>query len=300
MVKTLVSDSYELDNLLKKKYGDRIQTDPLSALTGGVCGTFDSKKISITFKGDNYLLISTEQTGKDVLTELTPVLNEVMGGEKPICSYDLQTENTEEKDSMPTIEWDLVAPEERIKEIVNGRAFSGEEKIHNLKLYNSKTPESYLESEEEKEERIKNAKIYGIYPGNIKDVNAINNLNEVDLYLTIDSLGGYLWRCRHEMSHGRMPEINLTEEEYALEYMVYQTTKFGVDLKAPEIDKHITPTPSYRAWYKFYSDHFKHTLTDEEWNMFQEAKKDGKDTSAFMPSGHWTDSLTDSDGKGQK
>ena len=119
----------------------------------------------------------------------------------------------------------------------------------------------------------------------------INNLSEVDLYFAIDAMGGHIWRCKHDMAHGRIPEIDLTEEQYALEYMVYQTTKFGVELPEPEIDKHITATPSYNAWYKFYSNHFKDVLTDEQWNAFQEAQRNGQDTSAFMPSGHWTDLL---------
>ena len=93
------------------------------------------------------------------------------------------------------------------------------------------------------------------------------------------------------MAYGRIPVFDLTEEQYALEYMVYQTTKFGVELPAPEIDKHITATPSYNAWYKFYNDHFHYTLTDEQWNAFQDAQANGLDTSEFMPSGHWTDSL---------
>ena len=84
---------------------------------------------------------------------------------------------------------------------------------------------------------------------------------------------------------------HLLEEQYALEYIVYQTTKFGVELPAPEIDKHITATPSYNAWYKFYSNHFKDILTDEQWNAFQQAQRNGQDASAFMPSRHWTDLL---------
>ena len=214
-----------------------------------------------------------------------------MGDTQPICSYDLQSSGTEEKDAEPTIEWDVVAPEDRIKEIVNGRAFSNGAKILNLKLYNGKDVSDYLESEQEKEDRIKNARIYGIDPGSISDVEEIKNLNEVDLYFAIDAMGAHIWRCKHDMSHERISEIDLTEEEYALEYMVYQTTKFGVELPEPEIDKHITATPSYNAWYKFYADHFKYTLTDEQWEAFQRAQESGQDTSSFMPSGHWTDLL---------
>lgn len=260
-------------------------------MMGRVEGTLDSKKINITFKGNEYLLISTASNSRDVLDELLPLLTEVMGSVKPICSYDLQSDGLEEKDAMPTIEWDVVAPENRITEIVNGRAFSDGAKILNLKLHNGKNIAQYLESEQEKEDRIKNARIYGIDPGSIQDMEKINNLGEVDLYFSIDAMGAHIWRCRHEMSHGRIPQIDLTEEQYALEYMVYQTTKFGVELPEPTIDKHISATPSYNAWYNFYSNHFKNVLTDEQWKLFQQAQRSGQDTSPFMPTGHWTDLL---------
>lgn len=291
MGKTTVSSSWELEELLTKKYGDRFEPDFLSSLMGGVNGTLDSKSFKITFKDDEYLLISTSQKTRELLDELLPTLIEVMGDTQPICSYNLQSSGLEEKDAMSTIEWDVVRPENRIREIVNGRAFPNGAKILNLKLYNGKEISEYLESEQEKADRIKNARIYGIDPGSIQDTEKINNLSEVNLYFAIDAMCRHIWRCRHDMSHGRIPEIDLTEEQYALEYMVYQTTKFGAELPTPEIDKHITATPSYNAWYKFYSNHFKTVLTDEQWNAFQQAQRNGQDTSTFMPSGHWTDLL---------
>ena len=291
MEKTKVCNSWELEQLLEKKYGERFEADFLSSLRDGVSGSFDSKRFHITFKGGEYLLISTSSDGKAILDELLPTLTEVMGNEKPICSYDLQCSGTEEDDAMPTIEWDVVAPEDRIKEIVNGRAFSDETKILNLKLNNGKNISDYLESELEKEDRIKNARIYGIDPGSIKDVEKINNLSEVDLYFMISEMAKHIRRCKHEMYHGRIPEIDLTDEEYALEYMVYQTTKFGVELPEPQIDKHITITPSYKAWYIFYADHFNNTFTSEKWKEFQKARENGEDISTYMPSGNWTDLL---------
>ena len=291
MGKTIVNNAWQLEQLLEKKYGERFEADFLSSLTGGVSGSFDSKRILITFKSDEFLLISTSSDGKDILEQLLPTLTEVMGGMSPICSYDLQNVGTEEKDVKPTIEWDIVDPEDRIKKIVNGRAFSDGSKTLNLKLYNGKDVSDYLESKQEKEDRTKNTRIYGIDPGCISNVEKINNLSEVDLYFAIDVLGEHIWRSNHDMAYGRIPEFDLTEEQYALEYLVYQTTKFGVELPDPEIDKHITATPSYNAWYKFYADHFKYTLTDEQWDAFQLAQIEGKDTSMFMPSGHWTDLL---------
>lgn len=290
MTKTIVSNSYHLNELLKEKYGERLETDPFAALRGGVQGSLDSKKINITFKGNEYLLISTASNSRDILDELLPILTEVMGGKKPICSYDLQSDGLEEKNSLPTIEWDVTAPEDRIKEIVNGRAFSDGAKIHNLKLYNAKEISDYLETETEKEDRIKNARIYGIDPG-CCDPEAISNISELDLYFQIDAMSGHIWWCQHEMSHGRIENIDLTEEQYALEYMVYQTTKFGVELPEPQMDKHVIATPSYNAWYKFYTNHFKHVLSNQERKAFQEAHRTGKDITPFMPTGSWKDSL---------
>lgn len=300
MAKTLVKNALELHDLLEEKYQKRFEGNPLIAMTGTIEGTLDSKKITISFGRNQFLLITTEAQSKNILEELQPFLTEVMGNENPICSYDLQTKDSTEETALPTIEWDIENPEQRIKEIVNGRAFSTKTKINNLKLYNDKKIEDYLESEEEKQERIKNARIYGIDPGCIQDVEKINNLSEVDLYLTIDALGGHIWRCQHDMSHGRIPNIDLTEERYALEYLVYQTTKFGVELEEPTIDQHITTTPSYNAWYKFYNDHFKHTLTDQQWNRFQQAQQLGQDTSEFMPTGNWTDLLDKAAEKNKK
>lgn len=291
MGKTTVCNPWELEQLLEEKYGERLVTDPFAPLMGEVKGSLDSKPVFIKFKGNEFLLISTSPKTREVLDELLPTLTEVMGNEKPICSYDLQSSGLKEEEAMPTIEWNVVAPEDRIKEIVNGRAFSAGEIILNLKLYNGKSVPDYLESEQEKEERIKNARIYGKDPGSISNVEEINNLSEVDLYFKIDTMSAFIWRCKYAMACGKIPKIDLTEEQYALEYMIYQTTRFGVELPDPEIDKHITATPSYEAWYKFYSDHFKYTLTDEQWVAFKKARRKGQDTSAFMPSGHWTDLL---------
>lgn len=282
-----VSNYFNLDNLLEERFKDRYKSNFLALATGKFDATLDSKKFTITYLKNNYLLISASPDS-DIIKELTPTLNELMNNTEAICSYDLQCEGFDIKDSMPTLEWDIKNPDERIRDIVNGRAFSSG-KIHNLKLLNGKKIEDYVETEEEKKERIKNAKIYGIYPGSISDVDKINNLNEVELYHSIDSMGALIWRLNHEMSHGRIEQTDLTELQYGIEYMVYQTTKFGVELDEPQIDKHITPSPSYLKWYKFYDNHFKNVLTNEEWDAYQEAKSKGEDISCFMPTGKWND-----------
>ena len=295
MSKLLASDAYDLFVLLHEKYGKRFYADPFTAaMEGRIEGTLDSKKIVIVF-ADTYLIVDTTTNTREVLDELLPVLKEVMGNNEPICSYDLQSEDMEEKGSMSAIEWDLEDPEVRIKAIVNGRAYANCFKTTNIKLFGDRKVEDYAESEKEKEERINKVRIYGIDPGCVQDVEAVKNYSETDLFFAIN----YLASIIREIEHGRAGEImskaNLTEEHYALEYLIYQTTKFGVELPEPAIDKHVTDTPSYRAWYYFYFNHFKNVLTAEEWEAFQEARKEGKDTSAFMPSGSWKDLLENTD-----
>ena len=286
--KRYIIEADQLSCLLKKMYGDRVQIipNPFRNTNCGVDGFFDSKKFGFTFF-DQFLILSVEPGAGSIIDELTPILTEVMGGEKPLCSYDLQDASKEEN-VMPTIEWSLDNPDDRIKKIVNGKAFEGNCKIVNLKLYNSKSIEDYLESEEEKQEEVKDTKIYGIYPGCV-DEEKVKNLSEVDLFFVIDELGTAIWRCYHGMANHRMSVVDLTEDEYGLEYCIYQTTRFGVELDKPEIGKHLKKTPSYDAWYKFYYNHFNKVLSQEEWDEFLKVRRAGGDVSRFMPSGDWRD-----------
>lgn len=129
----------------------------------------------------------------------------------------------------------------------------------------------------------KEHKIYGIYPDNIQNVNEVNNFDEVSLYLTIDSLNTYIKKCEIDIENGDMPFIDLSEEKYALEYLIYQTTKFGVILPTPSYDKHIIITDSFNNWFNFYNNHFKNVLTKDEWNSFLMKRENGQDTSMYMP-----------------
>lgn len=292
MKKTLVPSSYELNQLLLKKYGCDIKTESFRALMGGsVAGILKGEKFNITFKKDEYLLLSVTNSGRALLDELMPVLNEVMGSEYPIAKYDVQALGMDEKDAMPTIEWDIKDPETRLNKLVNGRAYLDKSKIHNLSLYGDRKIESYVEDEKAKAERIANAKIYGIYPGSIKDVEVFNNMGELDLYFNIDAVAGHISRCMREIRRGRIEKLDLTEVRYALEYMVYQTTRFGVEIPEPQIDEHVAATPSYWAWFNFYNDHFKNVLTDEQWDAFQNKRRLKQDVSEYMPEGNWQDTL---------
>lgn len=291
MAEALVRNVGDLAKVLEKKFGSRIEIDPFSLLTKTeIRGVLDNKKFLITFIEDFCLLLSVEPNAESIIDYMKPTLKIVMDKQEPILRYALQEADKTEAESSPTIEWDIKDPESRIRDIVNERGFSRKTKIHNIVILNGKKIEDYMETPEERQRVLDNAKIYGIYPGSIKDVSKIEALSEVDLYFLIDALGGHIWNCRHQMSHGLIPPIDLTEEQYALEYLVYMTRKFGVELEEPEYQSHVSNTPSYRAWFQFYDDHFK-SMTDEEWNEFKSLKDAGEDVSAYMPKGSWKDLL---------
>jgi len=136
-------------------------------------------------------------------------------------------------------------------------------------------------------------RIFGLDPGAIKNPEQIDNLSEIDLYFAIEGLGLHIWCRQYEMAHNRSQNIDLTEQQFALEYLVYQTTKFGVDLPVPKKGYHIETTDSYNVWYKFYYNHFNNILSKEQFEKFQEKKLKGQNIEEFMPKGDWRDLLNE-------
>ena len=129
-------------------------------------------------------------------------------------------------------------------------------------------------------------KIYGIYPGSIIDPDDIDNLDEVDLYLKIDAVQENIF-WKYSMSSAAHIDINSTEDKYALEYLIYKTKKFGTKIPAPKAGRHIQLTEEYLSWYKYYENHFKNNLSENEWNEFLRRKYCDEDVSEFLPSGKW-------------
>ena len=136
---------------------------------------------------------------------------------------------------------------------------------------------------------MESKKIYGIYPGSLTNVNEIDNLSEIDLYLNIYGLGNLIWKCHLDMGTKKIPSIKLDEETYALEYMINQTKKFGVDLPEPEEGKHLSITSSYIDWYTYYTKHFIDNMSAEDFETFMERRKQGLSTDEYMPKELWSE-----------
>lgn len=131
-------------------------------------------------------------------------------------------------------------------------------------------------------------KVYGVYKGSLNDVEAVKICTEQTLYFLINALSGYIWRMNHDMADGRIKEnINLEEEQYALEFCVLQTTRFGVEVPEAKEGEHIKNTDSYTEWYRWWNSYFQRDLSQEEFDEYNRLFSEGKDISHFRPKGDW-------------
>lgn len=136
-------------------------------------------------------------------------------------------------------------------------------------------------------------KQFGKYDGGIlKDPSIVNTCTEQELYRMIEAFGYKIWRLNHDMADGRIKEnIDLMPYQYAIEYCVMHTTRFGVEISEPKEGEQVKATKSYWAWFKWWDNYFKNTLTDEECEEYEHKSERGEDISKFRPTGDWKDNL---------
>ena len=134
-------------------------------------------------------------------------------------------------------------------------------------------------------------KIYGIYNGGF-DMSSLDRMREEDIFANIEDFGGYIWRLNHDAADGR---IELTEKEneslervqYALEYLVYYTRKFGVTFsREPEAGKHIERSEDYNAWYGHWNKFFN-SLSIEKMDEYRRRRLNNEDLSDLLPKTNW-------------
>ena len=289
MIKISIDKNMELEYFLKLIFKDRFDPDMSSGFDNFVHGTFDGKKLLISLTPHEGIRAASDDL--EVLETITPALSYVMDDNAPICRYNAKNEPSD-KISIINLEWDIKDPEKRIKDIVNGRGVGEELIIENVTPLNGRDASEYIDTEEEKmafaleeEERRKNAKVYGIYPG-IIDPEEVKNMPEYEVYLTINSLMRQKVKATILSQLGQ--EVDTTELDYGFAYLVYQTTRFGVELPEPEVDKGIDLTASFEAWLSFWQEHFSE-FSEDQWKSFNALKESGRDISDFLPSGSWKD-----------
>ena len=136
-------------------------------------------------------------------------------------------------------------------------------------------------------------KQFGKYDGGMfKNPSCVATCTEQELYFYINSLGGMIWRLRHDMADGRIEEeLDLTPYQYAIEYCVMRTPRFGVKIEEPKAGEHVQTTDSYWAWFRWWDNYFQRTLTEDEYEDYLSKSENREDVSQFRPAGDWRDNM---------
>lgn len=133
-----------------------------------------------------------------------------------------------------------------------------------------------------------NKKIYGIYPGNLDKnrLDEINKLDEIDIWKMIENRGGIIFWANHDHHIFDISPKDLVETQYALEYLVYQTKRFGVEFNEPKEGSHIERSESYNQWYNFWYN-FMETMDPNTKEAFIDAKCKGESVEKYLPKESW-------------
>ena len=155
----------DLEEKIEEVFGERFCEDFSLDSFGSVQGTIDGKKFwfspYVGKESNGYIgaicASAESQEDKDVLDELRPVISKIIGSVEPICRYDLlttftsyeklddkfdgETREITETRMCPTIEWNIMDPESRIRSLIGDCGT----KIENLQLLNEKSISDYEE-----------------------------------------------------------------------------------------------------------------------------------------------------------
>lgn len=134
-------------------------------------------------------------------------------------------------------------------------------------------------------------KVWGIY-NTFENPESFKNIQEVDLWKLIDSLGATIFWVMHDIDKPWASDISKEDfinMQYNLEFLVYSTRKFGVEFsREPSAVEHVERSKSYNAWYKFWHNHFE-TMDPIVYQSFINDKFNGKDISKYLPVGSFKD-----------
>ncbi len=275
-----VKTSKDFEVFLQERYNEFY---PKGTHVGRTKCKINKLNIEASFSREEFFILEIRGSLLPLDEEIQPLLDhisEIMGDVRPMCGYRLISRN----DGINyAYEWNVVDPDERIRELVNGRSHSDGSRVEKISLYNDKDIDNYVEKTKEK-------RIVGIDPGKYYRSSDDEITDEVSFWWRVhDTAVSY-----QETKNG----INKSDPEelkFYLEYLANQSKRFGVDTS--DVSETVLPTESkeFVTWYSFYRDHFfsrkPGCLTGEQLDNYYQVKERGLDTSVFMPSGNWRDSL---------
>jgi len=139
---------------------------------------------------------------------------------------------------------------------------------------------------------------WGIDPGTFimkKGVEILKSGSEYGVYGIIDVLDRFIHNVKHasQLNHeiGMPMPIEVADDmiraQYALEFAVMQSRRFGVEIPDPKPGEHVDRTDSYKAWYEWWDTYIQRDMTSEQWGELNALLETGGDLSKFRPSGDW-------------
>ena len=280
----------DLKKILKKELGNTIEISEVYPAIGRIEALVNGYFVAIHIRPQKTLFIcGSEETPREILDLVVPALNKAMDNNKPIARFDIREYGNEKDIPAPYIEWNIINPEERLKELANNRGVGERAEVLNLEILNGKTINDYLDTKEETQELMKNSKVYGIYSAFIDPAkNAITP--EYVIYMSICQLESEVETGEILNRIGLFGHIDIEDKKYALDFFKQSTTRFGVEMREPVLEKRVVETSSYSAWKAFWYNHFKDFTKEQLDTLFDIAMSNG-DASEYLPNCDWKDAI---------
>lgn len=109
-------------------------------------------------------------------------------------------------------------------------------------------------------------KKYGLYPGSLNNniQKKLINMSEDEVFKLIHYIEGEIFWSQQEDRNHTVDIEELKEKYYALDYVIYSTSKFDIKFSKPST-KRLEKNQDYLSWYNSWNNKiFKQTLVKEK------------------------------------
>lgn len=98
-------------------------------------------------------------------------------------------------------------------------------------------------------------KLYGLYPASLnRDLqNKLYTFTEEQTFKLIYYIESEIFWMTHEDRNFLIDKEEMIEKTYALEYVIYSTTRFGIKFKQPT-NQPLEKNDDYQNWYNYWHD----------------------------------------------
>ena len=134
-----------------------------------------------------------------------------------------------------------------------------------------------------------------------ENISEIDTMREIEIYFTINEIGGFIWRMNHDMADVRIPEDqwpaidrDIKKMSEIQQHAISILPKFGVTPPFRDPENKLAflrkPSAQYWAWFRWWDGYIK-GLSEEEWEILSQKIDKDEDISSYRPSGAWQDNV---------